>query len=186
MLNAKTSDVDLDNLIYYLTLKRFEFDNLFLKTHRDILMKPVVDSIRKENEINLKLKNKILSNYVKNEEKCNVDYPVCINDINQDFQRTVNPFILLRSTFTDNLIVEDYFSTMSNNFLFDNLKDLNLNKSKDILIERRNHTCQMISLKVSNEKNYKFNKITGEEKDLDNFIKKRGKCKIFIYLHVLP
>ena len=182
MLNAKTNDIDMDNLIYYLTLKRFEFDNSFLKTHREILTKSVVDSIRKENEMNLKLKNEILCNSIKKEEKCNLDYPVCTNDANKDFQRTVNSFIVLRSKSTDNLIVDDYFCGVSNNSLVNSVKEVQQNDSKDILIERRNHTCRMSREVDSNKNNYKFDKITEEEKYSNNVIKKRGKCKILLLI----
>jgi hypothetical protein len=116
----------------------------------------VIENIEKENEAKLKLKKKVknsknFENFEKIEiEKntpclCDIKSPICINDIENDFQHKVISFICLKTQSTPPKIIENYF--IASPFgLKENLDESEINFFEGLLIERRPHTCTKLDL----------------------------------------
>jgi hypothetical protein len=116
-------------------LRRFEFDYLFLSEHRGTIGRPVVENIKRENEIKLELKNKNkfkkyssanFENKHKLEENfsglnmqrassydnanCNINSPYCIVDIENDFQHLIVTHLSFTIKSYPPKILENFYS----------------------------------------------------------------------------
>lgn len=180
-MQSKTSKVNHSILIYYLALKRFEFDYVFLNKHRDILIKPVVENILKENELKSKTKNQ---NNKKNLLdtgiiKCDTSFPVCVNDLDKEFQRNVVSFVTMKLNRVNNIIFDEYFGKNNGN----KANISNEYDPDDILIERRGHTCGMKEFSITKSNANKFdNRNLEKDADLHNSLRKTRKCKLIRYI----
>jgi hypothetical protein len=89
---------DYNTLIYYLVLRKYEFDMEFILKNRKILYPSVYENIAKNNEYRINIIKKKQeevghnSNYrprasfVKNLIECNRDWPLCIFDMNYKYK----------------------------------------------------------------------------------------------------
>ncbi len=130
---------DYSNLVYYLSLRRFEFDYIFLSQHRGTIGKPVVENIKRENEIKLDLKNKnkfkkyssatfenkknleddiTVSgiNRASSSDKtlCNLNCPYCKVDIDNDFQHIIISHLSFKIKSYPPKIFENFYSKDKN------------------------------------------------------------------------
>lgn len=106
---------DHSTLIYYLILRRFEFDYDFLIKSRLNLQGPIIESITKNNEN--KVQNPIGSpvrrraSYVNKEMECFRDWPLCIYDLG--YKYNVISYLWFRVHNPPN-VIEDYFFDKTN------------------------------------------------------------------------
>jgi hypothetical protein len=133
-----------------LALRRFEFDYTFLALHRTNFGIPFIESIVKENETKLKLKKKYNKNEKIDDENCKSSKlskvkacdprsPICINELlENDFQHQVISFLILKTESFPPKIIDNYF--VASPFGMKQNSD-QYNLKKNILIERRPHTC---------------------------------------------
>jgi len=107
-----------------------------------------VENIKRENEIKSKKKNgktnKIISLSVGDpKEKCNSEFPVCINDMDKEFQRDVVSFVVLRLNKPNDFIIDNYFGGSVTKKFGNKTNTLDELNPDDVLIERRKHTCEI-------------------------------------------
>lgn len=150
ILLTGTNEIDdFNNLIFYLALRKFEFDDNFLAVHRSNFGFPVIENIVKENKEKLKLKKKFNKKSEKSEKSeksdkdinslCDPKSPICLNDIENDFQHNVISYICLRAQSNLPKIIDNYFIAAPFS-LFDEIDANTTNEG--LLIERRPHTCR--------------------------------------------
>jgi hypothetical protein len=120
---------DKKQLLYYLGLRHFEFDNIFINTNRKNFLKPVSDTI-KEGKVDKLVKDKSLERKFGD---CNREWPFCINDHEN---RILD--LIKYQTGSAPKIVENYFFNGINSF-YNNSIQLNFD---DVLCERLKHYCE--------------------------------------------
>jgi hypothetical protein len=160
-LNIKNSR----EILFFISLRRFEFDDEFLEDHRQLLQKAIIQNIKLENEIKLalKLKNKEkIVKIVKEEpsipciKKCNKNWPYCWNDSQNDFQHEIISYLVYKIK-SHIVIFDDYFVD-KNKFKFNRVNTYKSigeffsknenedegnkvgNGDDDLLIQRRPHS----------------------------------------------
>lgn len=157
ILLTGTNEIDdFNNLIFYLALRKFEFDDNFLAVHRSNFGFPVIENIVKENKEKSKLKKKFkksekseksekFEKYEKSEKEinslCDPKSPICLNDIENDFQHNVISYICLRAQSNLPKIIDNYFIAAPF-LLFEEIDDDSTGQNEGLLIERRPHTCR--------------------------------------------
>jgi hypothetical protein len=117
-----TNRVDISHLLYFLVMRRFEFDMIYVNKNRI------------EIEINIKSAKK--PNKKRNEKLnlCNKELPICIHDKDE-----VQNFTILK-VYDLPVIIDNYFSECENKSrLVNSANDV----YKDLLIERRVHYCKI-------------------------------------------
>jgi hypothetical protein len=126
ILSTGTNDIsDFHILLYYLCLKRFEFDYSFINKNRLLLYKPILDTIVLEDS---KDYNMICNN------KCDKTWPFCIDSLKK---RNILSYLVL-SVSERPAIFEDYFFMLCNE-VFPIEKKLSY---QYIPLERRVHSCK--------------------------------------------
>lgn len=83
---------------YYLIVKRFDFDMDMIDNNRSLFFPKVSNSIKKIPLIRAKAK--------KNEEKCNVEFPYCLNNRNEFF--SIKDYFIYKQL-KDPIIINNYF-----------------------------------------------------------------------------
>lgn len=132
-----------NNLIFGFSLKQYEFNEEYIEKTRDMLSFSIVENIDKDNKEKFIKKNELLNhsekiennNHNNTELKCNLNWPICINENEFSHPITVVKYLVLQHKKNENLR-ENYF-----------FKEAEKEHKKeeeeytDILIERREHTC---------------------------------------------
>lgn len=163
------------DLLYFLIMKRFNFDMEFIKRRREIYQKPIVMNLEHENQIRIcnRKRNKSIFKFFADVEKkenkiCNKDNPVCL--YNQYINRKnilMEYWIITRKNqilIEKNYIHEDYFFNI-----------INTHKQKEKILEESNVNC-FESAKSFLEKfegldlNYPNNK-TNSDQLLEDYLK---------------
>jgi len=160
---------DYSYLLYFISLRKFEFNINIIEKNRNILGPHTIDHINKINTHKLqKLKEKIKIL----DEECNLEWPICIYDAEAAY-KVIENFIYKSNEKIE--IIEDYFNTDSlryraGYFTFHDLKIKKIDNSQvkgransksenyfenentslqnnltyfNILIERREHCCDI-------------------------------------------
>jgi hypothetical protein len=118
-LEHLTNEVDISHLVYYLVMRKFEFDISYVN--------------KKRNEMEMKFKITKKPNKKRNEKVlCDKEHPMCIND-----REDVQNYSILR-IYDKPVIIDDYYTE---NFAMPNTVSSN-DVYKDLLIERRAHYCK--------------------------------------------
>jgi hypothetical protein len=168
VLNGRTSELNDPNLIYYLALKRFEFDNNFINKNRTLIIKPVIANIQLENDMKKKIKdsNKLFTTNTRKEENvkkiCNRSYPICVNEEDRLFQRNVVSILIMKSRDFPT-IYEDYYSHDGDKYLSKGINHKYI-ETDWIVIERRNHSCSY------------YGESSNSDEEFDDFQVKRRNC----------
>lgn len=153
MLSAK---LDMSHLVYYLLMRRFEFEQSYIDRNR----------IEIERKFNNRRPNK---KRIDKFATCNRDLPICIND-----KEDATNYHILRVLERPE-IIDDYFNgdmrgnnNMSNTSKLKNKCEL----YKDLLIERMLHYCKARSIKKYNNSytasHPLFNEINSNERKNSN------------------
>jgi len=165
---------DYSTLIYYLVLRKFSFDDIFIEKNRLSLQKTIIENIVKNNENKVNKDEKRKASYVKSDIECYPDWPLCIYDL--DYKYNVINYLCYKIQYIP-IIIDNYFfehnskqnkirkkskssqyKTYANkkkshklNKSFDNYIDSKeeINEQyetyKNLLIERRKHYCEIDS-----------------------------------------
>ncbi len=156
-----------------------------MNKHRDILIKTVIENIKRESV----LKTKIIDgkkNQSCPKEKCDLKFPVCLNDMDKEFQRRVVSFVVLKLNKTSNLMIDDYFGGQINIKVGKKTNSLNEYEDDDIVIERRRHTCGILEDCKTKSSVFKYNSNhVKDDLDLNDSLRKKKTCKKFIILIIL-
>ena len=125
---------DNSYLIYYLILRKFEFDMTYIEKNRNILEKNFSHH-KKNNKKNIR--NSI---YEKN-MNCQKEIPLCIYDTY--YKHEITNCLILK-IFYKPVIYEDYFYMTDDSLSSDVSRDEDrkMNIFKELLIERRFHYCK--------------------------------------------
>ena len=180
----------LSNLTYQdvndLRKKLFDYNKVFEFSMKNINKKR--NEIRKETEkeIQMNHKNKqfkeeekkellVLNSYINSDNnKCDLDWPLCIYDKKYRFEN--NDFFVFKVLDEPNFIDDYYFNEYNHNNKNEIIKekvDYNDNKIKieiykDLLIERRPHLC----LKIGN-KNHMLQNLFDDNKNINQLIERK-------------
>ena len=140
-LESKTRELNnSDNLISSILLKKYKFDNTFLRKNRasievDVLAQ-LKNSREKTKQINKKKKERV--SFVKEDEICDSKWPICILDIN--YRNKIMDHLVLRTYESEISLINNYFYDLNRKPVFIINRNNNIN-FKNILIERKVHIC---------------------------------------------
>ena len=148
--HLKKLENDDKELIFYLVIKEYNFNEEGIEQARFSLSVNTANSINKEKINSIKIKNKIVD--------CNTDWPAC-------------KFTFQNNLYKNNIIFCDVFQRKKKNYIenyfVEKLKDknknitnenVNNNDESDLLIERNVHYCNQNINISNNEKNKDKNK----------------------------
>ena len=121
-------------------LKKYKFDNTFLRKNRasievDVLAQ-LKNSREKTKQINKKKKERV--SFVKEDEICDSKWPICILDIN--YRNKILDHLVLRTNESEISLINNYFYDLNRKPVFIINRNNNIN-FKNILIERKVHIC---------------------------------------------
>ena len=179
----------LSNLTYQdvndLRKKLFDYNKVFEFSMKNINKKR--NEIRKETEkeIQMNYKNKqfkeeekkellVLNSYINSDNnKCDLDWPLCIYDKKYRFENV--DYFVYKVLDEPNLIDNYYFDDCNNQkIIYENI-NINFNDNKEkakiyknLLIERRNHLC----LKIGN-KNHMLQNLFDDNKNINQLIERK-------------
>lgn len=147
VFNEKPSQIKInEQLFYFINTKQYEFDDDLLSKFRDILQRPIIENLQiekqKRNEKNQKLggnHSNHMFNKKKTELQCNPNWPICNHDTSV---YGVPETIVLKYQKRPKIMI-DYYYRLANNYPKSNsrIDEFLLNEDKDVLIERRRHSC---------------------------------------------
>lgn len=134
-----------DALLYFIDTRQYEFDDGLISKFREILQRPIIENLQEEkqkrNEENQNGRNNsmFIVNKKKKEKQCNPNWPICNYDTSV---YDVPEAIVLKYQKKPN-IMTDYYYLLANNYPKSNgrIDEFLLNGDKDVLIERRKHSC---------------------------------------------
>ena len=114
-----------------------------MNEHRNNLIKPIINNIISENEEKMKIKEKLNIVHTKTEgKKCNLNWPICIKDIENDFQHNIAFYFAFRTQNFPPIINESYFNPNKNiKSKINNNDQIFKNECDDVVIERKIHKC---------------------------------------------
>jgi hypothetical protein len=136
--NVLPNYINTGKLLYYLSVKEYNFNHKYIKLRRIYLEKKTYDNINK------------LGVFIPNDNKdednieCDLDWPICLND--KKYKNEILNFITFRTLFPPNIKEEYFFKYKNNDYLDEKTqKDENNKNNEDyfseLLIQRRCHTC---------------------------------------------
>jgi hypothetical protein len=158
---------DHKTLIYYLVVRKFEFDLDFICKNRIIFQPAIIENIVKNNENKIRHKNKSFedeaevqvlrrASYVKNVAECYPEWPLCIYDNN--YKYNVVSFLIFKVHDSPN-IIENYFNVENSQKIVRerDRKNIKNEKQQDKNIIKRN------SHEISNNSNTNSNSHTSNK-----------------------
>ncbi len=153
------------DLLYFLIMKRFNFDMEFIRKKRYLYEKPIVMNLEHENKLRQfnRNKHKDIYRFFANKENlqkkiCNKNFPVCVYLRNPNNRKSfLIEFWIIKKNF------KKYFEMYSikENYFFNEINEL---KNNEIIVQKTNDIC------FSTAKNYL--EILGEFKKLKNITSK--------------
>jgi hypothetical protein len=170
------------DILYYLIMKRFNFNIETIRLRREFFQKPIVMNLEYEMQMRncLKKQRKLNTNYliktVKEENKCNRNFPIC-KEI-KNFENKKKPLLefwgiskKLSSLQDKNFIIEDYFfkkikQRIRNSKKLSQYNKENFETTKKIL-ENLNKSIELDSIKLS--KSIDFGIDIDKDLDLSSF-----------------
>jgi hypothetical protein len=184
------SNNNLTAIVYYLTLRKFEFDNQFIIKNRMYYEKTVTETLHKRNQERLKdQKSKMIEKLKNNTTRgvkrnscfnhlieCEKDWPLCIYDTYYKYD-IINYLVFTDTVAFENVyIIEDYFF---NGCLINEKNDVIKERSKNSFFKKMKTTTDENRIKklLSCQK-VTYNKKCGEKEiNLENYCGERSICK---------
>ena len=166
LFNVLPKYINTGKLLYYLSVKQYNFNHKYIKKRRIYLEKKTYDNINKLGVFIPK------DNIDEDNKDCDLDWPICVND--KTYKNEIIDFLAFR-TLLPPKITEDYFfkEINSNNIIKkEEFKDKEYYFS-ELLIQRRIHTCHSNIHTIINVINEKKNSESSEREKLKNFISQR-------------
>ncbi len=167
---------DYSYLLYFISLRKFEFNINIIEKNRNILGPYTIDHINKINTHKLqKLKEKIKIL----DEECNLEWPICIYDAEAAY-KVIENFIYKSNEKIE--IIEDYFDTdnlryTTGYFTFHDLKikKIKNTQTKERLNSNNEDRFEYENTSYTQQKNLTYFNILIERRDHCCDIKKRNK-----------
>jgi hypothetical protein len=156
-MNQNTNYIsESERLVFFLVLRIFEFNEELIQQNREIIIKPIVENLKNENEERIRIrdynkKNKInqVPQKKTNNDKCNDNWPVCVEHLETD-RKEILPFFIMRIKYFPK-IQEEYFEMKKNrdspilsfkeNYFRKEETESLINNIDSILLERTKHIC---------------------------------------------
>ena len=138
LFNVLPKYINTGKLLYYLSVKQYNFNHKYIKKRRIYLEKKTYDNINKLGVFIPK------DNIDEDNKDCDLDWPICVND--KTYKNEIVNFITFRTLFPPN-IKEEYFFQYKNNDSLDEKKQKDKENTNnedyfsELLIQRRCHTC---------------------------------------------
>ncbi len=126
-----TNEVDNSHLIYYMVMRRFEFDLTYIEKHRNQMEK----KFKKSKKPNKKRNEKYIL--------CDSEHPICIYDKEEEADNYCILKVHYKPVIIDNFYSEDGRKPET---IYEDSNDV----YKDLLIERRVHYCKMDHKRIIN------------------------------------
>lgn len=142
-LNKLQSKNDVKYLLYYLLIKRFNFNINTINKNRAKIMPKVIEGMRGNKDF--------LTKKAENRKECDLNWPLCTHDDNYKFE--ISQYFIYKQLERP-LLINDYCcintnrEEMKNNYHLINQNGKNANDINakrvfnQIVIERRKHSCQ--------------------------------------------
>ena len=134
---------DIDKLVYYLIVKKYDFDMDMIKKNRNNLFPKVVEEIRNNGQfIQAKDENAV--------QDCDTDWPLCAKDT--EYRHSITDYFVYKTLNKPNIITNFYEQNFNRRDACDNV---NKGRCKEefyekLLIERRKHICDSQVASITN------------------------------------
>lgn len=139
--NKTTQYCDLDKLLYYLIIKRYDFDMEMIKENRNNLFPKIIEEIRNNGRF-------LLAKEQLDEVYCDKDWPLCTKDY--DYRHEISDYFIYRTLDKPN-IINNYYERQLNQTNTEPAQGrCKEEKYEKLLIERRKHLCDTNVSSITN------------------------------------
>ena len=135
---------DIDKLVYYLIVKKYDFDMDMIKENRNNLFPKVVEEIRNNGQF-------LLAKDESAVQDCDTDWPLCAKDT--EYHHEISDYFVYKTLNKPNIINNFYEENCNRRDSCDNVNRVGRCKEEfyeKLLIERRKHVCTSQVASITN------------------------------------
>ena len=135
---------DIDKLVYYLIVKKYDFDMDMIKENRNNLFPKVVEEIRNNGQF-------LLAKDESAVQDCDTDWPLCAKDT--EYHHEISDYFVYKTLNKPNIINNFYEENCNRRDSCDNVNKVGRCKEEfyeKLLIERRKHVCASQVASITN------------------------------------